>query len=91
MGIQAYTQPVDWRKIAHLFNKMSDMAIAKMHNVSTSAVCAARKRLGLSVPKTDLSFIDRYLDILSDTEIAEKFVIKRRAVYHRRYLVKHRH
>ena len=90
MGIKAYRQPVDWKKATHLFNKLSDMEIAKMYSVSACTVCAVRKKFGMSEPKKDLSFIDPYLDILGNAEIAEKFGIKKRAVYHRRHLLKRR-
>jgi hypothetical protein len=87
MGIKAYAQPVDWEKITHLFNIIPDIELAKMHNVSTGAVLSARKRLGIAAPKKDLSFIDQYLDNLSDTEIAKIFGLKKISVYHRRFLV----
>jgi DNA-binding CsgD family transcriptional regulator len=88
MGIKAYRLPWSWRKNTHLFNKSTNMQIAKRFNVSTSAVGAARSKLGMSEPKKDLSFIDQHLDVLSDAEIAEKFGLAKRTVYNRRYLVK---
>ena len=90
MGIKAYRQPVNWEKAVHLFNKLSNMEIAKMYSVSVGAVSWARKKFGMIGPKKDLSFIDPYLDTLSDAEIAKKFGIKKTSVYHRRYLLKHR-
>ena len=66
------------------------MQIAKRYRVSTSAAGAARSKLGMTEPKKDLSFIDQYLDVLNDAEIADKLGIKKRTVYNRRYLVKHR-
>ena len=88
MGIKAYRPPWNWRKNAHLFNKLSNMQIAKRYNVSTSAAGTARSKLGMSEPKKDHSFIDQYLDVLSDAEIAEKFGLEKRTVYNRRYLAK---
>jgi len=90
MNIKAFSQPVDWEKTAHLFGELSDMEIAKIHNVSRPAANLARKKFGLTKPKKDLSYIDQYLDSLSDTEIAEKFGLRRISVYHRRYLVNKR-
>ena len=88
MGISAYKAPMSWRQSRRLFKRRSNMEIAKRFNVSTSAAASARTKLGMSEPKKDHSFIDQWLDTLSDAEIAEKFGIKKRAVYNRRYLVK---
>ena len=87
MKIKPYTQPVNWENIVHLFNKIPDIEISKLIHVPASTVCSARKRLGMSTPKKDFSFIDQYLDTLSDAEIAVKFSIRRISVYRRRYLV----
>ena len=88
LGIKPYFQPVDWKKTEHLFYKIPDMDLAKMQGVSTPAVAAARKKLGISASRKDLSVIDPYLDTLSVAEIAEKFGLKKWSVYHRRQLVK---
>ena len=87
MGIKAYIPPRNWRKNTHLFNNLSNMQIAKRYRVSTSAAGAARSKLGMTEPKKDLSFIDQYLDVPSDAEIADKFGLDKRSVYNRRYRV----
>jgi len=84
LGMKPYGRSVDWEKTAHLFNKISDIEIAKMRGVSTAAVLHARRKLGMSSPKKDVSFIDQYLDTLSNAEIAEKFGLRRESVYRRR-------
>ena len=90
LGIEVYKPPPDWRKDRVIFSNMSDLDIAKKYNVSSSAANAARSKLGMTTPKRDLSFIDEYLDSLSDAEIAEKFDLKIKAVYDRRLRVKRR-
>jgi len=87
MGIKAYKQPWNWRKNTRIFNRMSNMEIAKRYRVSTSSAGSARSKLGMTAPKKDLSFIDRYLDVLNDAEIAETFDLKKITVYNRRYRV----
>ena len=87
MGIKAYKQPWNWRKNKRIFNTMSNMEIAKKYKISTSAAASARAKLGMSAPRKDHSFIDRYLDVLNDAEIAEKLGIEKRIVCNRRYHV----
>ena len=87
MGIKSYQQPWTWRKNTYLFDKLSNMQIAKRYRISTSAAGSARSKLGMSEPKKDLSFIDQYLDVLNDAEIAEKFGLEKRSVYNYRYRV----
>ena len=87
MGIKAYKPPWNWRKNKYLFEKSSNMQIAKRYRISTSAAGSARSKLGMSEPKKDHSFIDQYLGVLNDAEIAEKFGLEKRSVYNRRYRV----
>ena len=87
MGIKGYKQPWNWRKNKHLFDKSSNMQIAKRYRVSTSAAGSARSKLGMSEPKKDLSFVDQYLDVLNDAEIADRFSLEKKSVYNHRYRV----
>ena len=87
LGVKAYKRPDSWRKNPRLFKKMSNMELAKKYRVSTSSAGSARSKLGMTNPKKDFSFIDQYLDVLSNAEIAEKFGLKKITVYNRRYRV----